>query len=66
MRLNNSVTASTTGSILVSGVDVLTADESEVRRVRGITQWANKLLRPIWSIIRQLQNLMRALSPSRC
>ena len=36
MRLNNSITASTTGSILVSGVDILKADETEVRRVRGI------------------------------
>ena len=35
MRLNNSITASTTGSILVSGVDILKADETEVRRVRG-------------------------------
>jgi peptide/nickel transport system ATP-binding protein len=35
MRLNNSVTASTSGSILISGVDILTADESEVRRGRG-------------------------------
>ena len=34
LRLNNSSTASTTGSIIVSGVDVLTADESEVRRIR--------------------------------
>jgi peptide/nickel transport system ATP-binding protein len=35
MRLNNSNTASTSGSIFVSGVDVLSAQESEVRRIRG-------------------------------
>ena len=35
MRLNNSNSASTSGSIFVSGVDVLSAQESEVRRIRG-------------------------------
>lgn len=35
LRLNNSVTASTTGRVLFNGSDVLTVDESEMRRIRG-------------------------------
>lgn len=35
MRLNNSVTATSTGRVVVAGVDVLTASEAEVRRLRG-------------------------------
>ena len=35
MRLNNSVTATSSGRVVVSGVDVLTASEAEVRRLRG-------------------------------
>jgi peptide/nickel transport system ATP-binding protein len=35
MRLNNSVTATSTGRVVVAGVDVLTASEQDVRRLRG-------------------------------
>lgn len=35
MRLNNSGTATTTGKILLNGVDILSAEESEVRAMRG-------------------------------
>jgi peptide/nickel transport system ATP-binding protein len=35
MRLNNSVTATSTGRVVVAGVDVLTASEQEVRQLRG-------------------------------
>lgn len=35
MRLNNSSTATTTGKILIDGVDVLAADEETVRQLRG-------------------------------
>lgn len=35
LRLNNSVTASTTGRVLFDGTDVLTVDESEMRHIRG-------------------------------
>ena len=35
MRLNNSSTASTTGQILINGVDVLTSSEDTVRHIRG-------------------------------
>lgn len=35
MKLNNSVTASTTGVIEIDGFDILSADESHARRVRG-------------------------------
>ena len=59
MRLNNSVTASTSGSILISGVDVLTADESEVRRVRGsevamIFQDPLSALNPYYTVGKQI------------
>ena len=35
MRLNNSGTAMTTGKILLHGIDILSAEESEVRSLRG-------------------------------
>ena len=35
MRLNNSVTATSTGRVVVAGVDVLSASEDEVRDLRG-------------------------------
>lgn len=35
LRLNNSVTASTSGKVLFDGTDVLTVDEDEMRRIRG-------------------------------
>jgi peptide/nickel transport system ATP-binding protein len=35
MRLNNSVTATSTGRVVVAGVEVLSASEDEVRRLRG-------------------------------
>lgn len=35
LRLNSSVTATTSGSILFNGRDVLTVDESELRQIRG-------------------------------
>jgi peptide/nickel transport system ATP-binding protein len=59
MRLNNSITASTTGSILVSGIDILTADESEVRRVRGsevamIFQDPLSALNPYYTVGKQI------------
>jgi peptide/nickel transport system ATP-binding protein len=59
MRLNNSVTASTTGSILVSGVDILKADETEVRRVRGsevamIFQDPLSALNPYYTVGKQI------------
>lgn len=59
MRLNNSVTASTSGFILISGVDVLTADESEVRRVRGsevamIFQDPLSALNPYYTVGKQI------------
>ena len=59
MRLNNSNTASTTGSIFVSGVDVLTAEESEVRRIRGsevamIFQDPLSALNPYYTVGKQI------------
>ena len=59
MRLNNSVTASTSGSILISGVDILTADESDVRRVRGsevamIFQDPLSALNPYYTVGKQI------------
>lgn len=59
MRLNNSNTASTTGSIFVSGVDVLTAQESEVRRIRGsevamIFQDPLSALNPYYTVGKQI------------
>lgn len=59
LRLNNSSTASTTGSILISGVDVLTADESEVRRIRGsevamIFQDPLSALNPYYTVGKQI------------
>ena len=59
MRLNNSITASTTGSILVSGVDLLKADETEVRRVRGsevamIFQDPLSALNPYYTVGKQI------------
>jgi peptide/nickel transport system ATP-binding protein len=59
MRLNNSITASTTGSILVSGVDILKADETEVRRVRGsevamIFQDPLSALNPYYTVGKQI------------
>ena len=59
LRLNNSSTASTTGSILVSGVDVLSADESEVRRIRGsevamIFQDPLSALNPYYTVGKQI------------
>lgn len=35
MRLNNSVTATTTGRVEVAGVDVMSASDEEVRQLRG-------------------------------
>ncbi len=35
MRLNNSVTATTTGRVVIAGVDVLSASDEEVRHLRG-------------------------------
>jgi len=59
MRLNNSNTASTSGSIFVSGVDVLSAQESEVRRIRGsevamIFQDPLSALNPYYTVGRQV------------
>jgi len=59
MRLNNSITASTSGSILVSGVDILSADESEVRRIRGsevamIFQDPLSALNPYYTVGKQI------------
>ena len=59
MRLNNSSTASTTGSIFVSGVDVLTAEEHEVRRIRGsevamIFQDPLSALNPYYTVGKQI------------
>ena len=59
MRLNNSITASTSGSILVSGVDILKADETEVRRVRGsevamIFQDPLSALNPYYTVGKQI------------
>jgi peptide/nickel transport system ATP-binding protein len=59
MRLNNSITALTTGSILVSGVDILKADETEVRRVRGsevamIFQDPLSALNPYYTVGKQI------------
>jgi peptide/nickel transport system ATP-binding protein len=59
MRLNNSITASTTGSILVSGVDILKADETDVRRVRGsevamIFQDPLSALNPYYTVGKQI------------
>ncbi len=59
MRLNNSNTASTTGSIIVSGVDVLTAEEDEVRRIRGsevamIFQDPLSALNPYYTVGKQI------------
>jgi peptide/nickel transport system ATP-binding protein len=59
MRLNNSSTATTTGSIFVSGVDVLTAEENEVRRIRGsevamIFQDPLSALNPYYTVGKQI------------
>jgi len=59
MRLNNSSTASTTGSIVVSGVDILTASEDEVRHLRGsevamIFQDPLSALNPYYTVGKQI------------
>jgi peptide/nickel transport system ATP-binding protein len=59
MRLNNSSTATTSGSILISGVDVLTAEESDVRRIRGseiamIFQDPLSALNPYYTVGKQI------------
>ena len=59
MRLNNSSTASTTGSIVVSGVDILSAGEDEVRRLRGsevamIFQDPLSALNPYYTVGKQI------------
>jgi peptide/nickel transport system ATP-binding protein len=59
MRLNNSSTASTSGSIEISGVDILTADESDVRRIRGseiamIFQDPLSALNPYYTVGKQI------------
>ena len=59
MRLNNLSTASTTGSIVVSGVDILTASEDEVRRLRGsevamIFQDPLSALNPYYTVGKQI------------
>ena len=59
MRLNNSSTASTTGSIVVSGVDILTANEDEVRHLRGsevamIFQDPLSALNPYYTVGKQI------------
>ena len=59
MRLNNSNSASTSGSIFVSGVDVLSAQESEVRRIRGsevamIFQDPLSALNPYYTVGKQI------------
>lgn len=59
LRLNNSNTASTTGQIFVSGVDVLSADESDVRRIRGsevamIFQDPLSALNPYYTVGKQI------------
>ena len=59
LRLNNSNTATTTGSIIVSGVDVLTAQDSEVRRIRGsevamIFQDPLSALNPYYTVGKQI------------
>lgn len=35
MKLNNSITATTTGVIEINGVDILSADETHARKIRG-------------------------------
>ena len=59
MRLNNSSTASTNGSIVVSGVDILTASEDEVRHLRGsevamIFQDPLSALNPYYTVGKQI------------
>lgn len=59
MRLNNSSTASTTGSIVVSGVDILTASEDKVRHLRGsevamIFQDPLSALNPYYTVGKQI------------
>ena len=59
LRLNNSSTASTTGQIFVSGVDVLSADDNDVRRIRGsevamIFQDPLSALNPYYTVGKQI------------
>ena len=59
LRLNNSVTASTTGSVLVDGVDVLNCSEDEVRKIRGsqvamVFQDPLSALNPYYTVGRQV------------
>lgn len=68
LRLNNSNTATTTGAIIVSGVDVLTAEESEVRRIRGsevamIFQDPLSALNPYYAVGKQIAEAYQVHHP---
>lgn len=64
MRLNNSITASTTGSVLINGVDVLNCPDEEVRGIRGrdiamVFQDPLSALNPYYSVGDQIAEAYR-------
>jgi len=69
MRLNTATSASTTGRILVDGVDLLTLPEEDVRRVRGsrvamVFQDPMSALNPYYSIGEQIAEAYLAHHPN--
>jgi peptide/nickel transport system ATP-binding protein len=59
MRLNNSITATTTGEVLIDGLDILSADEESVRGLRGsavsmVFQDPLSALNPYYTVGRQI------------
>lgn len=68
MRLNNSATATTTGQVLVGGIDVLAASDAEVRRIRGrevamVFQDPLSALNPYYTVGHQIAEAYRAHHP---
>lgn len=68
MRLNNSATATTTGQVLVGGMDVLSASDADVRRIRGrevamVFQDPLSALNPYYTVGDQIAEAYRAHHP---
>lgn len=68
MKLNNSITATTTGQIFVDGVDVLAADEAVVRSIRGqqvamVFQDPLSALNPYYTVGRQIEEAYEVHHP---
>ncbi|MFM8483370.1 MAG: ABC transporter ATP-binding protein, partial [Actinomycetota bacterium] len=69
MRLNNSATATTTGQVLVGGIDVLSASDADVRRIRGrevamVFQDPLSALNPDYTVGDQIAEAYRAHHPN--